>query len=552
MIAQIDGNMLKNMIISGANNIANHKKEINDLNVFPVPDGDTGTNMSLTMSAAIKELNNVTSNSAQEVSQKIANALLRGARGNSGVILSLIFRGFAKAMVGVEQASPSDFAKGLRLGVEMAYKAVMKPTEGTILTVARLSSDHAIEVAAGSADVIEVLKETIARGQVALDDTPNLLPVLKAANVVDAGGKGLLTIYEGALSYLMTGEMIENLGAQNEEADAPKSADFAALNTEDIRFQYCTEFIVMREGAKDAQKLRNFLEKLGDSVVLVDDEEIIKVHVHTNNPGKALEEALTFGSLTSMKIENMKEQHSELVVMTAQQEAPPAAPTIVPAHKDYGFVVVCAGEGIANVFYDLGADQIVQGGQTMNPSTDDILQAVYKTPASTVFVFPNNKNIIMAAEQAIPISKEKRVIVIPTKTIAQGVTAMLGFDDGMPVAENVENMTSAVALVKTGQITFAARDSQFDGHDIKEGQTLGMAEGKLQIIGDDLISTVIKLVAEMKSDENEILTLYYGSDVSDEQAQEIFALTQEEYGDQFEIVLINGGQPVYYFIVAIE
>lgn len=554
MISQIDGTMLKNMIISGANQIENHKKEINNLNVFPVPDGDTGTNMSLTMSAAVRELKSMSSDSAEDVAQKIANALLRGARGNSGVILSLIFRGFSKAMVGVNVASSKDFARGLRLGVEMAYKAVMKPTEGTILTVARLSSDYAVELADQNRDVIEVLEKTIVRAKEVLEDTPNILPVLKQANVVDAGGMGLVVIYEGALAYLKTGIITESNG-QEKDTESKKmgtAADFTSMNTEDIKFQYCTEFIVLREKqGKDPQKLRAYLEGIGDSAVVVDDDEIIKVHVHTNNPGKAVEEAITYGSLTSVKIENMKEQHSELVV-TAEEEEADQEMAVAKAEKVYGFVVVSSGEGIANVFYDLGVDGIVQGGQTMNPSTEDILKAINQTPASTVFVFPNNKNIIMAAELAVPLSKEKKIVVIPTKTIAQGVTALLNFDESATAEDNQKNMEQAIETVKTGQITFAARDSQFDGHEIKEGQMLGMAEGKLKIIGEDLKSTVLDLIELMKDDQNEILTLYYGADVTEEQAQEIYALVQEKYDSQLEVTLIDGGQPIYYFIIAIE
>ena len=554
MIVEIDGNLLKNMIISGANHIENHKKEVNDLNVFPVPDGDTGTNMSLTMSAAVRELKSISSDCIEEVAQKIAGALLRGARGNSGVILSLLFRGFAKAMAGVEAATSKDFARGLKTGVEMAYKAVMKPTEGTILTVARLSADYAVACSDTKEDIVEVFEQTIARGQEVLEDTPNILPVLKQANVVDAGGMGLLLIYEGALRYLKTGTMIEN-NSQETDGKSKKTsaaADFAALNTEDIKFQYCTEFIVLRgPQGKAPQQLRIYLEQIGDCVVVVDDEEIIKVHVHTNNPGKAVEEAISFGALTNVKIENMKEQHSELVI-TAEEGEQVQETVVAKAEKEYGFVVVSSGEGIANVFYDLGADAIVQGGQTMNPSTEDILKAVNQTPASTVFVFPNNKNIIMAAEQAVPISKEKQIVVIPTKTIAQGVTALLNFDESATPEANQNNMIQAMSLVKTGQITFAARDSQFGGKDIKEGQMLGMAEGELKVIGEDLSRVVIDVIGLIRDEQSEILTLYYGADVTKEQAQEIMERVEETYGGQFEITLIDGGQPVYYMIIAVE
>lgn len=554
MILQIDGNLLKNMIVSGANYIENHKKAVNDLNVFPVPDGDTGTNMSLTMSAAVRELKTISSDCTEEVAKKIAGALLRGARGNSGVILSLLFRGFAKAMEGIQEATAKDFARGLALGVEMAYKAVMKPTEGTILTVARLAADYAMECSCTKEDILEVFEGTIARGKEALEDTPNLLPVLKQANVVDAGGMGLLLIYEGALKYLKTGTMIECSPQEMESEKFSATADFAALNTEDIQFQYCTEFIVLHgKNDKAPQKLRTYLEEIGDSVVVVDDDEIIKVHIHTDHPGEAIEKAIAFGSLTNVKIENMKEQHSELVLSPEEREQEQEQGNYVAeAEKEYGFVVVCSGEGIANVFCDLGVDTIVQGGQTMNPSTEDILKAINQTPASTVFVFPNNKNIIMAAEQTVPIVKEKKVVVIPSKTIPQGVTALLNFDEGATPADNQAAMAQAMNLVKTGQITFAARDSQFDGQDIKEGQLLGMADGQIQVVGENLTYVVLELIELMKDDQSEILTLYYGADVTKEQVQEILDRVQEAYNRQFEIVLIDGEQPVYQMIIAVE
>lgn len=549
MSNRIDGKILKQMVISGANNLENHKTAVNDLNVFPVPDGDTGTNMGLTISAAKRELMNFTGDNVGECAKITANALLRGARGNSGVILSLLFRGFAKALKGVDAATSVQFANGWNAGVQAAYKAVMKPTEGTILTVARLSAIYAAELAEGEEDVTVLFEKMIGKAEETLQKTPEMLPVLKQANVVDAGGRGLVVIFEGMLHYLKTGEIIPLEEEQPAETTAER-ADFSSMDTESINFAYCTEFIINRDDSKkDAMQLRKYLETIGDCVVVVDDEEIIKVHVHTNHPGDALEKAITFGMLSNMKIENMKEQHER----KQAEEAPaaPAAPAIAAPEKEFGFVVISAGEGISSVFKDLGADLIVEGGQTMNPSTEDILNAVNQTPASKVFVLPNNKNIIMAANQAKLVSQEKEVIVIESKTIPQGVSAMLCFDPGSSAEDNKAAMEEALTAVKTGQLTYAARDSVFDGKEIKEGQILGLVENKVTFTGDSMEDTLVEVMGALITADSEIATIYYGSDVNEDTAQAMSQMLEDKF-PEMEITLVYGGQPIYYYLISVE
>lgn len=549
MSNRIDGKILKQMVISGANNLENHKTAVNDLNVFPVPDGDTGTNMGLTISAAKRELMNFTGDNVGECAKITANALLRGARGNSGVILSLLFRGFAKALKGVDAATSVQFANGWNAGVQAAYKAVMKPTEGTILTVARLSAIYAAELAEGEEDVTVLFEKMIGKAEETLQKTPEMLPVLKQANVVDAGGRGLVVIFEGMLHYLKTGEIIPLEEEQPAETTAER-ADFSSMDTESINFAYCTEFIINRDDSKkDAMQLRKYLETIGDCVVVVDDEEIIKVHVHTNHPGDALEKAITFGMLSNMKIENMKEQHER----KQAEEAPaaPAAPAIAAPEKEFGFVVISAGEGISSVFKDLGADLIVEGGQTMNPSTEDILNAVNQTPASKVFVLPNNKNIIMAANQAKLVSQEKEVIVIESKTIPQGVSAMLCFDPSSSAEDNKAAMEEALTAVKTGQLTYAARDSVFDGKEIKEGQILGLVENKVTFTGDSMEDTLVEVMGALITADSEIATIYYGSDVNEDTAQAMSQMLEDKF-PEMEITLVYGGQPIYYYLISVE
>lgn len=548
----IKGSILANAIISGANNITNKKQMVDELNVFPVPDGDTGTNMSMTINAGKKELELLENPTVEKAAEVAASALLRGARGNSGVILSLLFRGFAKGLKGKEFADGQDIAKALSLGVDAAYKAVMKPTEGTILTVARLAAEAATELCLETNEPTIIFDEIVNKAKDALSKTPELLPVLKKAGVVDAGGQGFVCILEGMQAVFNTGEIIPLLNNKKEnKIDRPVLNAVADYDGE-ITFGYCTEFIVeKKENCPDALKLRAYLETIGDSVVCVDDDDIIKIHVHTNNPGKALEQGLKFGQLLNMKIENMREQHQSKINEAQQVKADYEYKPVDP-NKPYGFVAVSAGAGLQELFADLGVDKIVSGGQTMNPSTDDILSAIQATPAETVFVLPNNKNIIMAAEQAVKLA-DRQVCVLQTRTIPQGISAMLAFDPDLSYSENRLNMTKQFDLVQTGLVTFAARDSEFDGHNIKKGEILALDNGKLSFTERDLNKALLRLVRVLsKKRSAEFITIIYGSDVSDEQAEKAYTLIREKYGSDFEINLINGGQPVYYYMISVE
>lgn len=551
----IEGKQLRDAYISAANNIGNRRQEVDALNVFPVPDGDTGTNMSMTMGASVRELALMEEPTVAAVAQTAASALLRGARGNSGVILSLLFRGFAKGLAGKTVANGADFANALSLGVEAAYKAVMKPTEGTILTVSRVAAERARLMAKKTDDPLAVWEEILSAAGEALEETPELLPVLKKAGVVDAGGRGLVVIFEGMLSVLRDGKIIQSV---EQKESAPEENDLfrnaAGEFDDDIRFTYCTEFIVeKKEDCGDSLKLRAYLESIGDCVVVVDDDEIIKCHVHTNNPGKALEEAICYGMLSKMKIENMQEQHAQRKAAVASQEKKAKQPEYAPVDPEipYGIVAVAAGDGIQTLFKDLGASGIVSGGQTMNPSTDDILKAVQSVPAQTVFVLPNNKNIIMAAEQAIGLA-DRKVCVLPTRTIPQGIAAMLAFDPEMELEDNQMNMTNAISTVSTGQITFAARDSDYDGHEIKEGELLALDNGKLAFTSRDLNRACTKLVRQMLGRDSAFVTMYYGSDVTEEQAAAVEEAVKAKLPDSVELTMLRGGQPVYYFIIAVE
>ena len=491
-----------------------------------------------------------------------ASALLRGARGNSGVITSLLFRGFAKGIGDAETVSAENFKDAFALGVEAAYKAVMKPTEGTILTVARVASEYAARSYKAGKDEVSVFEDAIEGAKAALAQTPELLPQLKKAGVVDAGGQGFVLILEGMLSVFKDGVVIKSNASTTaiDEEDEDSSRNAAGEFEGEITFTYCTEFIVNRaeECEKEPQELRSYLETIGDCVVVVDDEEIIKVHVHTDHPGNAIENALTFGSLVHLKIENMRDQHEKAKHDAQNAKAKPVknadrTETFTPAkpEKPVGFVSVCAGDGLAELFKDLGVDVIVSGGQTMNPSTDDILRAIESTPAETVFVLPNNKNIIMAAEQAIPISTRK-VIVIHTRTIPQGIGAMLAFDPDADDNANEIAMQNAIQRITTGQITFAARDADFDGFKIKQGELMAMLGGKINFVDTDLEKSVLKLIKKMVKPDSEFITVIYGSDVTSRQAAEIEAKIQAKFGSKYEITMINGGQPIYYYILSVE
>lgn len=556
----IKGSQLRDAFISGANSISNCRQQVDALNVFPVPDGDTGTNMSMTINAAKRELETLKDDpTVEQVSKKAASALLRGARGNSGVILSLLFRGFSKGLEGKEEADAKDIAHALSLGVSAAYKAVMKPTEGTILTVARLASEHAQQVAQQE-EVTEVMmwKEILSAAEDALAQTPEMLPVLKKAGVVDAGGQGFVEIWKGMLSVIENEQIIPSEEAQAAPKEKKAHGVAAEFNEEDIHFCYCTEFIINKEHPDaDPLSLRAYLESIGDCVVVVDDEEIIKCHVHTNEPGNAIQAALKLGYLTNMKIDNMKEQHGDNnKLVDLEAEGQPAFPyKAVDPDKEYGFVAIAAGEGVKQLFVDLGVDNVVSGGQTMNPSTDDILSAIHATAAKRVFVLPNNKNIIMAAEQAANLA-DRKVDVLQTRTIPQGLSAMLAFDPEADRKQNVTNMVQAYERVGTGSVTFAARDSDYEGHKIKKGELLALENGKMSFVDTDLKKTVVKLTHNLtKKSPNKdasFVTLIYGEDVAEDQAEEIREAVAERLGDSAEVVLIAGKQPVYYFIISVE
>ena len=543
----IDSAAFTDMLLCASAALEVNKQHINELNVFPVPDGDTGTNMSMTMGAAATELRRKNPQGVGEVSKCAANALLRGARGNSGVILSLLFRGLSKVLKGKETCDAYDFALAMNEGVEAAYNAVMKPAEGTILTVSRLSAAAAADFAETGSDIELLLSCALESAKDALADTVNLNPVLKKAGVIDAGGKGYVIILEAMLQSLRGEVTPESYNVDVTEVN--DTADFSRFDTGDITFSYCTEFIVGRENDKSADLLRAYLQNLGDSVVVVDDEEIIKTHVHTNDPGLVLTEALTYGRLLKVKIENMREQHSELTGGAANEEDK----TIKSAEpeKEFGTVVVCAGNGMADLFTELGTDKIVTGGQTMNPSTEDILVAVEGTPAKTVFVFPNNKNIIMAAEQCIPLT-EKKVIIIPTKTIPQGVSAMLSMDTyNQSEEELIENATEAMKSVHTALVTYAARDSDFDGYEIKSGEYLGLLDGALLGSNADIDALIGMLSERLNEIDPEFITIYYGEDVSADDAQNVSRILSESHPSA-ELSVINGGQPVYYYMISAE
>ncbi|MDR0820946.1 MAG: DAK2 domain-containing protein [Oscillospiraceae bacterium] len=546
---QITGKLLRDAIVSGANNIVNHKTEVDELNVFPVPDGDTGTNMSMTIKNAVTELLLLPDESrADTVADTAAAAMLRGARGNSGVILSLLFRGLARGLKGHKAFGAAEYAAALTLGGETAYKSVMKPTEGTILTVASEAAAAAHRALAESDDFNKMFAAVLEAANVALANTPELLPVLKKAGVVDAGGKGYCFILEG-MERVFAG----NEGFKPIQADGHKEAvvtNAAGTFEADIKFTYCTEYIVVKkDDAKDALLLRAFLETIGDSVVVVDDDEIIKIHVHTENPGKALEEGLLFGSLINLKIENMKEQHKGQAAKVTLQKKTSFKP--VPPENDYGFVAVANGAGIESIFKDLGVDSIVRGGQTNNPSTEDILEAILATPARHVFVLPNNKNIIMAAELAVKLA-DRGVTVLQSRTIPQGISAMLAFDANVDVSENGIAMTAALDKVGTGSVTYAVRDTEFEDKGIKKGDIIAMENGKLAVVERDVTKALVKITKKLLKRDSAYIMVLYGEDIPQSTADAALEVLKQKIGGDIEIVMVNGGQPVYYYVVSVE
>lgn len=547
----IDGQLFCAMVIEGALSIEENKEKANELNVFPVPDGDTGTNMSLTMASAKNELSRLTDVDLPTASTKTASALLRGARGNSGVILSLLFRGISKQLKTCQQADGKDLALALQEGVQAAYKAVMKPAEGTILTVSRVAAQHVVELCQSNPNIgcDEVLREALRIGHEALTETTHQNPVLEKAGVVDAGGFGFLTVLEG-MNDAYLGIHKERVIAEP-DSQQTAGATFSDIKDEDITFTYCTEFIAeRRDKARNVQRLRSFLNSIGDSLVVVEDDDIIKVHVHTDQPNEALEAGLKFGQLLTIKIENMRQQHSAKIVEEASGLESKARQIAKP-EKKYGFVSVAAGEGLVNVFRDLGVDEMVQGGQTMNPSTNDILYAIDAVPAEIVFVLPNNKNIIMAAEQAVSLCESKTVVIIPTKNIPQGISAMLSFDESMEMDENREAMVDAAANVRSGQVTYAARNSDFDGKKIKEGEYLSLVESKLCANSRKLDDAVKKMVRELCKKECSFVNIIYGEDMTEDDAARVEKMVRKE-APEAEVTIINGGQPVYYFILSAE
>lgn len=542
----INGGLLRDAFISAAHSISNKRKSVDELNVFPVPDGDTGTNMSMTIKNSLAELENM--NDSVEcctVAETAASALLRGARGNSGVILSLIFRGFAKGLAGKKEMGAAELTESLELGVAGAYKSVMKPTEGTILTVARESAEKAREILHSTNDPVIIMEEVCRQAKLSLDETPKLLPALAKAGVVDAGGMGLLIIFEAMRDVFKGGEIVKAVNEEPKQVTVDTFASTVGQYDSEIHFTYCTEMLITKkEDADDSSKLRAYLETIGDCVVVVEDDEIIKVHVHTNNPGKAVEKGLEFGYINLPKIENMKLQH-EAKQKEAKQEFVPAKP-----EKQFGFVAVAAGNGIEALFKDIGADCIVKGGQTMNPSTEDILAAIMSCPAETVFVLPNNKNIIMAAEQAVKLA-DRKVCVLQTRTIPQGISAMLAFDPDCDFNTNRIEMTNALERVSTGQITFAARDSDYEGHSIKQGEILCLDNGKLSFVEKDVSKAAYKLTKKLVKGDSSFITILYGADVTDDAAEALQKQIAAKYSN-LDVNLINGGQPVYYYIISVE
>lgn len=554
----IDAQLLQKAFIAGAYNLERNKDYINELNVFPVPDGDTGSNMSLTIMAAAREVSALENPSMDELSKTISSGSLRGARGNSGVILSQLLRGFCKEIKGKKQITVSVLSDGFVRAVETAYKAVMKPKEGTILTVAKGVAEKAVELSEMDMDFETLGQEILDHGNEVLKQTPELLPVLKEAGVVDSGGQGLMEFLTGAYNGLTGKEEIKEPVTSGGAAKAPTMSS-EEIDTSHIKYGYCTEFIIMLEKEYNAEteaKFKEFLTSIGDSLVVVSDDEIVKVHVHTNHPGLAFEKGLEFGSLTSMKVDNMREEHKEKVIheqdrkKAAEQEAAEEAKKEEPK-KPFGFVAVSVGEGLNDIFRDLGVDHIIEGGQTMNPSTEDVLDAISKVNAETVFVFPNNKNIILAANQAAEIEEEKNVIVIPTKTIPQGISALISFDETATAEANQAGMEDAITAVKSGQVTYAVRDTSIDGKEIKTGDYMGIDDAGIQAVGQDITEVVKDLIGAMADEDSELLSIYYGSDVEEEKANALVEAVQAAYPD-FEVETHAGGQPIYYYILSLE
>ena len=553
----IDAQMLQKMFIAGAKNLEAKKEWINELNVFPIPDGDTGTNMTLTIMSAANEVGAISNPTMENVAKAISTGSLRGARGNSGVILSQLFRGFTREIKKYDDINVEILSRACVRAVETAYKAVMKPKEGTILTVAKGMADKACEMLGTSDDLVVVIDEIIKHGDYVLSQTPEMLPVLKQAGVVDSGGQGLMVVLKGAYDAFLGKEVDYTL-----ETSAPKMSmvtDDLPLDEADIKFGYCTEFIINLDKPmddKEEKSFKEFLESIGDSIVLVADDEIVKVHVHTNQPGEAFTRALTYGSLSRMKIDNMREEHHERLIKNAQimaekQKAEEEQAKANEPKKKYGFIAVSVGEGLDEIFKGLNVDYIISGGQTMNPSTEDILNAVDKVNAETIFVLPNNKNIILAANQAESLVEDKQLVVIPSKTIPQGISAMIGFIEDSSVEENKESMIDSMSYVKTGEVTYAVRDTVIDDKEIKEGNIMGIGDSGMLAVGEDITDTTVEMIKEMQDEDSEIVSVYFGENVTKEDADALSEKIAEELPD-LEVEVYAGGQPVYYYIVSVE
>ena len=550
MVKTLDAVLAQKMFLAGAKNLEAKKEWINELNVFPVPDGDTGTNMTMTIMSAAKEVAAIENPDFVSLSKAISTGSLRGARGNSGVILSQLFRGFTKEVKNAEEINSTVLAKSFERAVETAYKAVMKPKEGTILTVAKGVADKTVELARKTDDLEVIIRGAIEYGDEVLNRTPEMLPILKQAGVVDSGGQGLMQVLKGAFDVFLGKEVDFTV-----EQPVASPAQTAGSKAEaDIRFGYCTEFIIMLEKEYTAQTEKEFkayLESIGDSIVVVSDEDIVKVHVHTNDPGLAIQKALTYGSLTKMKIDNMREEHQERLIKDAEKAAQEQKKEEKEPPKEYGFIAVSVGEGLSEIFKGLGVDIVIEGGQTMNPSTEDILKAVEQINAKTVYVLPNNKNIILAANQAASLTEDKEVIIVPSKTIPQGITALINFVEGQSGDENLQNMTEEMSKVKTGEVTYAVRDTQIDGKVIKENDIMGIGDAGISAVGQSVKGTTLDMLDDLIDENSELVSIYYGEGMSEEDAQELAeAVTASHAGIECEVNY--GGQPVYYYIVSVE
>lgn len=562
-IKTIDASVIQKCFLAGANAIDAKKEVINDLNVFPVPDGDTGTNMTMTIMSAAREVAALEEPDMKSLCKAISGGSLRGARGNSGVILSQLLRGFTKVLLENEVVDVGTLTKAFERAVESAYKAVMKPKEGTILTVARGGAEKALELYGRTDNIAEYMNTVIMHMRDVLDQTPDMLPVLKDAGVVDSGGEGLLTVLEGAYDALIGKEVNYEVQIPQSQRKTSGGADIEFVADADIKFGYCTEFIVMLSKEftdSDEKQFKSYLESIGDSIVCVADEDVVKVHVHTNDPGLAIQKGLTYGELTSMKIDNMREEHNERVIKSMQKEGSMGDLTkgalnqkdkVQMEHKENGFISVSVGAGLREIFRDLGVDYIIEGGQTMNPSTEDILGAIAEVNADNIFIMPNNSNIILAAEQARELTTDKNVVVIPTKNIPQGITAMINFVEGMSCEQNEEAMTEGISEVRSGQVTYAVRDTNIDGKEIKAGNIMGLSDKTIETVGTDITETTVELLDIMLDDDSEIVTIYYGEEASEEEAQKISDAILEKR-DDVEVEIHYGGQPIYYYFVSVE